>query len=248
VEGSLQLEQEMRMLIGITTANRNPRKNYIGATLRDLYRSSPNLPSDKVHIFATAPDVGWFREELARNGLPEDCCILHVPRKGLTRNQNGLALLLGLPKCDWILHLEDDLLFCDDFIGSVRRWLKRYATKARKCYSFCTFKKGPSDQVEAWDTPRTSFGAVAVALRWTDAQDLALWVQNRIPRWRRRMPKVWRVSGFDMMIRDWAREPFLASNPSFVQHVGDESLTHSFRKRPMMRSMNFAGTEWRYGR
>jgi hypothetical protein len=238
----------MILHVAVTTADRAPRTNYVGATLRDLFRSSPMLDRRRLHLFVTAPETEWLDRNLAWSGLlpAREVCTLHVPKRRLTRNENGLALLRGVPRCDWLLHLEDDVSFCDDFIGSVVRWLKRHARPDRQLYSFCTFKGVAPAKREAWDQPAKSYGAIAVAMRWADSQSLAEWVRLHIGRWRLTMRQPWQVSGFDMMMREWASGPLLASNPSFAQHEGDESLTHAFRARPIMRSPYFAGRDWRY--
>lgn len=227
----------MKLQVGMTVADRSPRVNYARQTVDALL--AQGIWADHFHVFASAPDVAWL-------GLTEGLT-LHVPQRRLTRNENGLALLRGVPKCDWVLHLEDDVLFCDDFLGSVTRWLSRYQCR-RKVYTFCALRGGPPDGCEAWDQPENAWGCMAVAMRWRHAQELATWVERRLPVWRVGMSEGWRKSGFDMMIRQWAVEPFLASNPSFVQHNGCESLTHAFRKRPFIKSPFFAGPDWSYRR
>lgn len=236
----------MRVVVAMTTADRSPRRNYVGGTLSGLLQSSPTLRRENLHLFATAPDVRWLRAELDAHGIPESAVTLHVPSRKLTRNENGHALLLGAPRSGWLLHLEDDLTFCRDFVGSVRRWLARYASDDYRCYSFCTFRGKPDGEVEAWLQPKNSWGALAVAMRAAHAFQFAAWVSSHIASWRAGMSEPWRVSGFDMMLRTWAGGRFLASHPSFVQHAGDESLTHAFRNRPVTRSPFFAGKDWSY--
>lgn len=234
-------------MIGITTADRAPRRNYVGATLRGLFTSSPEVSPTQIHVFASTPDVRWFHEEVRAYGFSgaEAACVLHIPGRPLTRNENGLALLRAASRRggQWLLHLEDDLIFCADFLGSVRRWLERHACE-RKVYTFCVFKGQPVG--EAWNQPRGSYGTLAVAIRIPEVRSLTKWVEARIGGWRRHMRQPWRTTGFDMMVRAWAAEPFLAANPSFVQHAGDESLAHAFRRRPITRTPFFAGTDWRY--
>ena len=227
----------MRLQVGMTVADRSPRTNYARATLDALLEQG--IQADHLHVFASAPDVEWLGSD---EGLT-----LHVPRRALTRNENGLALLRGVPPCDWVLHLEDDVVFCEDFLGSVARWLARYACD-RKVYTFCVMRGHPTVDCEAWDQPQNAWGCMVVAMRWRRVQELADWVEQRLPGWREGQSDGWRKSGFDMMLRQWAGEPFLASNPSFAQHVGRESLTHAFRNRPFIKSPFFAGPDWSYRR
>jgi hypothetical protein len=236
----------MTLMIGITTADRSPRKNYIADTLHQLWQQG--VPPSQVHVFASAPDVAWLHREVETRLMltVSDLCTLHVPKKRLTRNENGLALLQGLPPSVWALHLEDDLLFCADFVGSVTRWLRDHAEPVRKVYTFCTFKVPTDHALPYWDQPRDSYGCQAVAMRHADLRHFGRTVKAELPNWRRSMSKGWRESGFDMLMRKWARQPFRASHPSFVQHVGDETLAHAFRNRKVMRAKNFAGTTWTY--
>lgn len=233
----------MNMLIGMTTADRSPRRNYVAQTLLQLWKQG--VPPYRIHVFASSPDVAWFHRLIDEQCMltVAEMCTLHVPATVLTRNQNGLALLQGMPKCDWVLHLEDDLTLCKDFLGSVERWILKHHCD-RRVYSFCTFKGEPT--TESFDCPRTSYGCLAVAMRWKHMRDFAEHVKRELPNWRRSMTDGWRKSGFDMMMRKWAREPFLCSNPCFVQHEGGESLTHSFRNRPFWRTRRFAGVDWAY--
>lgn len=237
----------MKILLGMTTADRSPRQNYVAQTLYQLHQQK--VPSTHVHVFASAPDVSWLHREVEqRTGLKvSDLCTLHVPERKLTRNENGLSLLQGLPECEWAVHLEDDLEFCGDFVGSVERWLTKHAVgNKRKVYTFCAFKRSEKVTADVWDQPRDSYGCQAVAMRFKHLREFGRMVQGELPRWRLTMSKGWKESGFDMLMRKWAREPFLASNPSFVQHVGDESLAHAFRNRKVTRARNFAGVDWSY--
>jgi hypothetical protein len=227
----------VKLQVGMTVADRSPRTNYARATIDALL--AQGIRHDRFHVFSSAPDVAWL-------GSTEGFT-LHIPNRRFTRNENGLALLRGIPECDWTLHLEDDLVFCDDFLGSVTRWLARYQCN-RKVYTFCVMRGQPPVGYEAWDQPQNAWGCMAVALRWRHLQEFATWVERAMPGWRAGMTDGWRKSGFDMMLRQWAGEPFLASNPSFVQHAGRESLTHSFRNRPFIRSPFFAGPSWSYRR
>lgn len=227
----------MRLQVGMTVADRSPRTNYARATIDALL--AQGIKRENFHVFASDPDVAWLGSD--------EGFTLHVPMKRLTRNENGLALLQGIPKCDWVLHLEDDLVFCDDFLGSVSRWLSKYMCQ-RQVYTFCVMRGQPPAGCEAWDQPQNAWGCMAVAMRWKHLQEFASFVERAIPEWRTGMTSGWRQSGFDMMLRMWAGAPFLASNPSFVQHAGRESLTHAFRNRPFIKSPFFAGPEWSYRR
>lgn len=183
------------LLIGISTANRAPRPNYVGTTLRAL--AAQGVPADQVHVFATDPDVAWLHTEAAGAAYA-----LHVPDRQLTRNENGIALLTEIPRCEWVLHLEDDLAICRDFVPSVVAWLEAHARPDRRGYFFHTpWCDRTRVQGSAWDYPiRRSNWIQAVALRHQDAEDFARWAQARLATWRRSRPPRWRFSGFDELL------------------------------------------------
>lgn len=242
----------MRLLIGMTTADRAPGPNYVGPTLAALHRSSALSP-DQVHVFASAPDVTWLRRELAEQSslLDMAVCSLHVPDRPLTRNENGIALMTGLPECDWVLHLEDDVAFCHDFVGSVERWLTAHARDDRRGYFFYCGWGRLVDQGEVFDYPIAKSNWIqAVALRYADAVDFGQWAHQQLPTWRRGWSDRWRLSGFDELLKIWAKtryptiDHWLATYPCFVQHMGRESLVH--KGRPHRSTPAFAGEDWTY--
>lgn len=237
----------MRIAVTIRTANRAPHKNYLGATVRQLLAQGVNM--EDIHIAATDPDVAWLARELSASTWRLD-----VPAAKRTPNENGLAQIAMVEPSsyDWILLLEDDLEFCADFLGSVERWLERYARADRHVYRFFGFNV-PSRPKAAYDVRLERIRASqAQALRMADALDFLAWGRAHLhdwplqTAWGRAYTDHWR--GFDKLVASWALtrwpgQPALASHPQFVRHVGQHSSIHA---RTAWNDAAFAGRTWSF--
>lgn len=231
------------MEYGVMIRTYDRQRNYLRETLADFERSiagHPPVPYE-LHLFDSgSPDPHWL------DGLPG---VHHFPTEKLTPNQNAVALMHGTAEtdCEWILFMEDDISFCDDFLGSVDRWLTEYATEGRRVYTFYTpyhevekaFNRGES----AWDYRIDKFyGTQCIAMRREDALAAAKMIEMRLLSWQS-------SKGYDLLIKDWAKQKwpgihdFLASVPSFVQHVGEESSINSGRFHSCT---SFQGPDWSY--
>jgi SAM-dependent methyltransferase len=233
-----------RLALTIRTADRTPGPNYVGGTVRRLL--AQGVPPARIHLCATAPDVAWLRTELA--GVPP--VTLHVPAERLTPNRNGLAQIacLGdLSAYDWVLLLEDDLVFCADFGLSVWRWLQCAARADRHVYRFFGFRLRPPTGAFAYDWPlRGLCGSQAVALRSADAADFLAWATANLETWGGFRGNA--AIAFDKLIASWALarwpgQPGVVSHPLFVKHIG---LTSSIHARAIGNDALFAGEDWRY--
>lgn len=242
--------------VTMITTNRAPKENYLPIT-------RVNLGTRKwISLFPSKKsDVGW--EELgnwANVNLPDSD---YLPCENAGRALVGggeIALGEGI---GWVLFLEDDLDFCDEFFSSVSLWLGDHATDRYRLYAFgCAYPQVLSlasggrmirngketSNATSWQYPYTSFyGTQAFAIRAGDAISLGAYLlTNPLVR------GVHSPGAYDLMIHDWMRENypdprysyFLASVPSFVQHIGRQSIctgleqTHTFPSWP--------GREWKY--
>ncbi len=232
----------------IRTADRSPRHNYIGGTLKRLHAQGVDLAS--VQLCFTAPDVAWFEGEL-RN-LPRPAC--HVPAEKVGPNLNGIRQIeAGLAMgAEWIIALEDDLEFCADFIPSVTAWLQDHARADRHVFRFFGFANAPGG-VAAYDWPLEKLrGSQAIALRAADAADFVQWGRQHLTDWvgrvKWRKPTTNPLIAFDKFVAAWALErwpevPGVMSSPHFVNHVGDQSSIHS---RGVRNDAPFGGLSYRY--
>lgn len=200
-----------------------------GAVSTQAQARSGHLPG------ATAPSTPPIGEVfLYRTPVPRTACV-----NGASAMDAGVAS--GAP---WVLFCEDDLDVCGDFLESVGNWLDEFADPAFKVFPFGAAYPQVKDAARrlefSWRYPVGAFyGTQCIAMRRAEAQSLADY-------WRTE-PEVndtVSTSAFDLMLADWHKREFpeqpylLASAPSFVQHIGRESVatnlakTHTFTSWP----------------
>lgn len=181
-----------------------------------------------------------------------DITISYAPVGGRLACQNaGHALIVGgLSGAPWVLFMEDDLDFCRDFLGSVGRFLDKYGHDERyRLFAFGAAYDQINQAVrngdDCWPYPIDAFyGTQCFAIRAADAVSLGNYISSNPP-----IRTVNNPDAYDLMFHTWAKNLypgncFLASAPSFVQHIGRQSIctgkdeTHRFESWP--------GREWTY--
>lgn len=234
--------------IVMVTMDRSPRVNYLGETLDNLARSGV-FRSPRLHSFTVADSrSGTFAaDEISDHGI--EAAVL-LPAEHRTANRNvARALKAGAESgAPWVLFLEDDIDVCSNFLNGVGRWLDRNSVVESQVYSFGAaydilvpmFARGE----ERWQYPAKDFyGTQAFAVRFGDARELSIWINHHAD-------DVDRIGAYDILMHGWAEyreiSHFCASVPSFVQHIGRESIiaprptTHVFQSWP--------GRDWEYRR
>jgi hypothetical protein len=225
------------IVLTVITADRSPGENYLAETLGNLSRSGvwadPSFYG--MYIVSTSPETKWFARDV-EDLMSVKLSIPVVPR--LACVNAGEALLLGAASgADWVLFLEDDIDVCSDFLGSVNRWLDLYSQERNTLYAFGSahFADGLADWVEI--SPGIFFGTQCFAIRATHAKELGFYLKS--------CPLTRLPGKYDLMIADWlGEEKILVSSPSFVQHIGRNSLieprpdVHIFKSWP--------GRNWRF--
>lgn len=220
----------MRLLFTIRTADRAPKKNYLGATIRSLVAGG--VAATDIHVVPTDPDFGWMLDELH---VP---IRLHAPVERRRPNENGVACvaLLDRHDADWIILSEDDLEFCADPLGSMARWLETYQQPDVVMYRFFAFDRLTQVSAHAATAPLCEQkGSQAVALRAADARRFAAWATAHPLDWRpKKAPFQDRPhDGFDKLLGYWALQDRpsvttgLVARPFFCRHLGVESSLHS---------------------
>jgi hypothetical protein len=154
---------------------------------------------------------------------------------GLEPNENALrALSFALADgTDWVLLLEDDLEFIDDFAGSLQRWLDKFVIPTVHFYPLGCFYPSAiqaARQDGMWEQPLLGYyGSQAVVFRAADAQALIEWFPSR--------PTLKADSGwdyprdrcFDLYLAAWhrhfepTRDTVRTPAPCFIDHVGTTS-------------------------
>lgn len=209
----------------VKTYDRAPRRNYLDETIENFHRSMGHR-GDQANSYSEAL--------LVQHG------------EGLTLHQNAArAIRLGVQQGrPWVLVLEDDLDFCQDFLGSVARWLGDWADEQYPMYVFGANYQQVRKRWEAgccyWSYPVGSFyGAQALCWRREVAGELVDWL-GEDPHY-----NGVRSHGHDLLLQRWGKERgaqyFRASAPSLVQHIGEQSsINNRFFQFP------WGGREWSY--
>lgn len=244
----------MTIVVTMRTADRScgarglaeGRPNYLGTTIRNLSASGMDVAN--LHVFVGDADASWVHRET------EAPVQWHIADRALTPNENALAQIsvLDQVQADWILMLEDDLEFCADFLGSVRRWMSVHATDAHRVYRFFSFREPVAEQTDAYvfDSGRL-VGSQAVLLRADDARRLLAWHSDRYETWRPHTDPLRHQTtrGWDKLIGYWSldRAPWqrtnLVSKPFFVRHIGEHSSL-ALRSFGMTANHRFDGRPW----
>lgn len=237
----------VKLLLTIRTADRTPKRNYLGQTVRSLLAGG--VRAEDIHVVPTNDHLEWLSGQIG--GLNVH---VHAPGTQRTANENGIAQVdvLKTHPADWIVMSEDDLEWCGDPFGSMARWLEDHATRSRLMYRFFSFGKlQPWSDAASEADLREQRGSQVVALRADDAFRFACWARQHRLTWRpvgapfQDRPH----DGFDKLLGYWALQANpkmttgLVSKPFFVRHLGVESSIHS---RGVTMDKQFAGTHWRY--
>lgn len=201
------------------TVDRCP--SYLQTTLHNLLRSSPS--SDMSITLSTNPV----------------CANLNVAN----------ALMRGSEQAPWVLFLEDDIDVCNDFLGSVSRWLSDHADDQYILYplgaAYPWVDNAVLNNQPAVEYPVDKFyGTQAFVIRAHDAVSLAQYLQDHC------YDRTDDGTAYDLLIADWHKTHYpdlphlLTPAPSFVQHIG---MTSVIRPRPVVHTFSsWPGREWTY--
>jgi hypothetical protein len=226
------------LTITIRTADRSPRPNYLGRTVRSLLAAG--VAADRLHLVLTDPDVRWLEPELGPALLA--AVTQHIPGRRRSPNVNGVAQLgvLAIAPAAWLLMLEDDLEVCQDFAGSVVRWLTAHRRADVHVYRFCGFGS-PAGRWGAGELYplREQRGSQAIALAAADAGRLARWAAGYVDVYTGELRPEWRPAGapfrdrpavgFDKLVgygalAAWPADRYsVVSRPHLVRHIGRAS-------------------------
>ena len=233
----------------MVTIDRSPVDNYLSDTLHGLVQSDL-LTSTRLReliVYDSEPD-NWAKGVVSLNSDLRKVGVL-TPCHTFVSNENVAEALRrsGQRSNQWVLFLEDDIAVCAEFFSSVGAWLDEYATDECKVFSFGAsyqqIEQCIADGQGAWRYPVGAFyGTQCFAMRGADAVDLSAYLINHC------YDRESNGTEYDLLMQDWAIEcgedNFLASCPSFVQHVGGQSVirprdnVHTFASWP--------GTAWSY--
>lgn len=252
----------------IVTVDRRPRKNYLADTLSNLARSGAwgGERLHSIHVVDSGGSDEWpddgiidFAYASYRSGepvVPIPSNVIAVHRTETRRNgkQNfATALEVGARSgARWVVVLEDDVDFVDDFVDGVGRWLDDCAVPRAMFYPLCgnhmTIAHRALAGLNSWDYPIEAFwGFQAIATRPVEALSFAEWLRQN--------PDYIHADGrkdseaHDLEMHRWAVanriRSFVGSCPSFVQHVGVESVINPTRDWDVS-FPSWPGRDWSY--
>lgn len=231
----------------LITVDRSPQQNYLGETLSNLERGGLNT-SRRLHsltLVDSGPGSMWA-ESRARGTMRTS-----GPRVGRRCANTNVAAALDIgaaTACRWVLFLEDDIDVCADFFDSVGAWLDEagclgeypiYALGA----NYPQVDEAVAAGLSSWEyLVRQFYGTQALVIDSEYARSIADYLSAHC------YDRTNDGTAYDLLMSDWALRHgfshFLASCPSFVQHIGRSS---SIRPRPRTHTFpSWPGRDWSY--
>lgn len=242
----------MRLSITLRTCDRTlkrPGPNYLRQTLDNAARAGvfddERLAS--FDVIYSHPETPTLRSETSPH---RGRVTTHNPKCRLTPNVTATEAHVTADQhnADYVLFLEDDLDFCDDFLGSVARWLGDYAEPQYPLFVFGHVRSSRGSSAQPYPVNQF-YGTQCYAVPRDRHAHLTKWlvdspfyVERQNPN-KRPAPRA-----HDLRLHNWAEDigcsNFLASDPSFVNHIG--TVSGMGCRRVVFAS--FPGTSWSYRR
>jgi hypothetical protein len=197
------------------------------------------------HLFDSGGSKNWPGEALFGSGIQGEIHV-HMTVSPRVANEN-VAAAIGYAaslKSKWVLFLEDDIDVCGEFLDSVFLWLEEQ--DEYPLYSFgASYIDVCLPKRTSWEYPMGLFyGTQAIAFRSEKALDFSKYLKGNV------FTKNKEGAAYDLIMANWSKtrwpenKYFLASAPSFVQHIGMESVINPREKVHTFYS--FPGNEWSY--
>lgn len=225
----------MKIAIAVKTMDRAPRRNFLGATLANLARAGV-FDSEHFHsltlVDSGSPDFQAFWNAEVGAALPtkyRDKIARDLPDEGgrRTLHQNAARAIRVAARAgaDLALVIEDDIDVVDGFLETVAAWFRDHEEPGQMYvlganYARVQYLAGLGRT--RWEYPCDKFyGAQALLWRTETAAAVAEWL-GEDPDFEGD-----RTRSHDLLLGKWGAEAgpghFVASVPSLVQHIGNES-------------------------
>lgn len=172
---------------------------------------------------------------------------IHCADKYLTKNENWLRMISETKYIvyDYLIMLEDDLVFCNKWIESINLFCNKYENLLNN-HPFISFyasykeiekeyKKGK----EYWDqyTAEQFYGTQCILFKKKKALECFDYISNGIENIndivfkKPRNTELLKIRCIDLWIQEWLMNKYpdsnvVASCPSFVQHIGEKTASH----------------------
>lgn len=252
----------MKYFITMRCIDRSPKENYIHTTMKSLIASGlfNSKLSFEFHLFdGGSPSLDYLKQYKELKNLS-----IHTPKVETTKNEDWLRAVgyCEQIKCDYVIQLEDDILFCNKWLESINTYLKKHKKLIddNPMVSFYTpykeIERRTKKKIEYWDQSFQQFyGTQCILFK----KDIALKAVNHIIKgikdinnysfkFRKKNHKPAGMIGacIDLWLQEWGvheypNKFFIASCPSFVQHIGETPNKH-------LHQSHFLGQKWSYGK
>ena len=176
--------------------------------------------------------------------IAEGICYHPTPVRR-TPNGNVAEAIHVASQCEakWVLFLEDDIEVCGEFLDSVGLWLDRNERNNRHVYVFgSVWSNGQEEYTEVLTS--NFFGTQAFAIRIEHGNSLAEFLVDN------EFSQSDKGDAYDLILTKWAVTTwphishFGVSNPSFVQHIGMNSVINP--RNDIHTFPSWPGKNWSY--
>lgn len=235
----------MKFAITMRTNDRSPGPNYLRETL-DNARRAGILDDGRVVSFDIVPshtETPALRSEVFpyRGEVEVHSRVCRITPNGAATEAHVVA---DRHDADYVLFFEDDLDFCDDFIGSTERWLREHDDGI--CPMFVLGHVWPINHRRSRRlSARRFYGSQCYAVPSRTHGELVRWLIDN-PKYKRGNQLLDRCH--DLRLAVWVQErgckELIAASPSFVNHIGKVSGMGC----PPVKFASWPGREWSYKR
>ena len=249
----------MKYLIVMRVIDRSPEVNYIHTTMKSLIKSGlfeSKIPFE-MHLFDGGSDSIEYLDEY----YPIRNLFIHQTKFKITRNENWLRSVEFAKNtdCQYVIQIEDDLLFCKHWLGSIDAYIKKHQDLIdnNPMVSFYApypeIEKRTNRKIEYWEgTFQQFYGTQCVMFKRDIALKVVDYIRDAIktfdtyPFHFRKMPHAGGMVGacIDLWLQEWGvheypHKAFILSCPAFVQHIGATKDKH-------LHQSHFLGENWSY--
>jgi hypothetical protein len=250
----------MGYLIVMRVIDRSPKVNYIHMTMRSLISSGlfrSEIPFE-LHLFdGGSPSIDYLNQYKELKNL-----FVHKIEHKITRNENWLRSVDYIKHTNhqYVIQLEDDLLFCDKWLESIDAYITKHQdlidnnpmTSFYAAYK--EIERRTKRKIEHWPgTYQQFYGTQCVLFKRDIALKVVKYIRDSLVnfdnydfkfRKKGHIPHGMKGACIDLWLQEWGEheylhKSFILSCPSFVQHIGAAEGKH-------LHQSHFLGENWSY--
>jgi hypothetical protein len=250
----------MKYLIVMRVIDRSPKVNYIHMTMKSLISSGlfrSKIPFE-FHLFDGGSScISYLNQYRDLKNL-----FVHKTEYKITRNENWLRSVgyINYTKHQYVIQLEDDLLFCDKWLESIDAYITKHQglidnnpmTSFYAAYK--EIERRTKRKIEHWPgTYQQFYGTQCVLFKRDIALKVVKYIRNSLVnfdnydfkfRKKGHVPHGMKGACIDLWLQEWGEheyphKSFILTCPSFVQHIGAAEGKH-------LHQSHFLGEQWSY--